>query len=292
LKRFTTLRKIFFLHLKFLSHNNHIINPNGKKNELDVAGTPEGYKWFYKRFVKEFRPETDLLLRASTYQNNHLPPEYITNLEAQYPPNLLKAYLNGEFVNLNSETVYSYFDRERHHKSIELLDNETIHAGQDFNYNGCVTTLFVIRDDIPMQFGEIITKDTYGIVTALKRYKNTCIVYPDASGKAHKTNATVTDIEIIKQGGLMVRVNSKNPRVQDRINSVNALLSHNRYYIDIDKCPKTTEALEQQAYNENGEPEKFAGAATPDDFTDSLGYLIFYKFPLVNRGISSSSFIV
>ena len=113
-------------------------HPNGKKNELDVAGTPEGYKWFYKRFVKEFRPETDLLLRASTYQNNHLPPEYITNLEAQYPPNLLKAYLNGEFVNLNSETVYSYFDRERHHKSIELLDNETIHAGQEFNYNGCV----------------------------------------------------------------------------------------------------------------------------------------------------------
>jgi len=267
-------------------------HPKGIKNQLDVVGTPEGFKWFYQRFIKDFNGTTDLLIRASTYQNKHLPPEYVSNLESQYPPNLLKAYLSGEFVNLNSEQIYSYFDRELHHKSIELQDHEVIHAGQDFNYNGCITTLFVIRGDIPMQFGEIITKDTYGIVEALKRYKNTCIVYPDASGNSHKTNASKTDIEIIRKGGLMVHVHSKNPRIQDRVNSVNALLSHNRFYIDIDKCPRTADALEQQAYDERGEPEKYAGSATVDDFTDSLGYFIYYKYPLINRGLTSTSFIV
>jgi len=267
-------------------------HPQGIKNQLDVVGTPEGFKWFYQRFVKDFDINTDLLIKASTYQNKHLPIEYISNLEQQYPPNLLKAYLSGEFVNLNSEQVYSYFDRKIHHKSIELKDHETIHAGQDFNYNGCITTLFVIRGEIPIQFGEIITKDTYGIVEALKRFKNTCIIYPDASGNAHKTNASKTDIEIIRKGGLMVRVNSKNPRVQDRINSVNALLSHNRFYIDTDKCPRTTEALEQQAYDERGEPEKYAGSATIDDFTGASSYASWHYSTYGRNTLTSSSFIV
>ena len=264
----------------------------GNVRQLIIATTPEGFKATYQIFVKDIGKGSKRLIKARTTDNYHLPVDFIDTLREQYPPNLLDAYLNGEFVNLNNEAVYSYFDRKKHHKPIELQDHETIHVGQDFNYNGCISTLFVIRDDMPMQFGEIISKDTYGIVEALKRYKNACIVYPDASGNAHKTNSSKTDIEIIKRGGLMVRVNSKNPRIQDRVNSVNALLSHNKFYIDTDKCPRTAEALEQQAYDERGEPEKFSGSATTDDFADSLGFFIFYKYPLIDRGLSSSSFIV
>lgn len=269
-------------------------HPEGQKNQLDVVGTPEGFKWFYKRFVKEFNPTSDLLVRASTYENKYLPVEYITNLENQYPPNLLKAYLNGEFVNLNAETVYPYFDREKHHKAIELKEFEVIHCGQDFNYNGCVTTCFVIRDGIPHQFGELSSKDTYGVADGLKaRYpEHTIVIYPDASGRAHKTNATATDIEILRQAGLTVYANSKNPRVQDRVNSVNALFSHNKYYIDTDKCPRTCEALEQQSYDDKGEPEKISGSATIDDYNDSLGYFVYYKFPLLDRSLNQSVFIV
>ena len=269
-------------------------HPEGIKNQLDVVGTPEGFKWFYKRFVKEFESSTDLLIKASTYENKHLPIEYISNLEQQYPPNLLKAYLNGEFVNLNSANIYTYFDRAVHHKAIELEDYEVIHFGQDFNYNGSISTLFVIRNNIPMQFGEIVSKDTYGVVEAIKkRFPNRqACCYPDASGNAHKTNATKTDIEILRKGGITVYCASKNPRVQDRINSVQALLSHNKYFIDVDKCPKTAEALEQQAYDEKGDPEKFNGSATIDDYTDSLGYFLYYKFPLRDRGITTSQFII
>lgn len=263
-------------------------------NQIDVSSTPEGFKWFYKRYVKEFNEETDLLVRASTYENKHLPKQYIYNLEQEYPPNLLKAYLNGEFVNLSNENVYSYFDRKIHHKDIELQDYEVVHCGQDFNYNGCVTTCFVVRDGIPHLFDEIISKDTYGIVENLnRRFKsNTVCVYPDASGKAHKTNSSETDLSILRKAGFSIYANNKNPMVRDRINSVNAILSHNRFFIDTNKCPKTTQALEQQAYDDKGEPEKFAGSATVDDFNDSLGYFIYYKFPLIDRGLSTSTFIV
>lgn len=270
----------------------------GKLNQIDVVSTPEGFKWFYQRYVKEFNPSTDKLVRASTYDNKHLPPDYIANLEQQYPPNLLKAYLNGEFVNLNSDTVYSYFDRKKHHKIIELLPDDIIHIGQDFNYNGSVSTVFIIRyiNNIECVFmiDEFTSKDSYGIVENCKRkYQNRIInIYPDASGNANKTNATVTDIQILRQGGLNVYTNNKNPRVQDRVNSVNALIYKDRFFIDTNKCIKTTEALEQQAYDLNGVPEKFNGSATIDDYNDSLGYFIYYKYPLLDRTVSTTTFIL
>jgi len=270
----------------------------GKLNQIDVVSTPEGFKWFYQRYVKEFNSKTDKLVRASTYDNKHLPAEYISNLEQQYPPNLLKAYLNGEFVNLNSDTVYSYFDRKKHHNVTELLYDDIIHIGQDFNFNGCISTVFVIRyiNNIECVFmiDEFSSKDSYGIVeTAKRKYPNrTITIYPDASGNANKTNATVTDIQILRQGGLSVYANNKNPRVQDRVNSVNALIYKDRFFIDTNKCIKSTEALEQQAYDLNGVPEKFNGSATIDDYNDSLGYFIYYKYPLLDRTVSTTTFIL
>jgi len=267
---------------------------DGNVRQFIIFTTPEGFKATYQIFVKENSDGKKKLIKAKTTDNKYLPDDFVETLREQYPPNLLEAYLNGEFVNLNSETVYSYFDRSIHHKPIEIQDHEVIHCGQDFNHNGCITTLFVIRNNIPLQFGEIISKDTYGVVENLKsRFRNRQIcIYPDASGRSSSTNATVTDIQILRQGGFTIYANSKNPRVQDRINSVNALLSHNKFFIDINKCPKTTEALEQQSYDEKGEPEKYPGAATQDDFVDSLGYFIYYKFPLIDRTLQQRTFIL
>lgn len=258
-------------------------------NQMDIVGTPEGFKFFYKRYVKEFNSKTDILVKASTYDNKHLPPSYIKGLEQQYPPNLLKAYLNGEFVNLNSANVYSYFDREIHHKSVELNEYEAIHCGQDFNVFGCITTVFIIRNNISYQIDEISSNDTYGIVNNInQRYAGRVInIYPDASGNANKTNATKTDISILRDAGFNVYAKSKNPRVQDRVNSVQGLLSHNKIFIDTHKCPKTTEALEQLAYDDNGEPEKYSGGGTIDDYTDSFGYFVHYNFPLTGRNVST-----
>ncbi|MBL0721874.1 MAG: phage terminase large subunit [Sulfurovum sp.] len=267
---------------------------SGNTRQFIIFTTPEGHRAAYKIFVQDNKDGKRLLIKARTEDNKYLPKDFIETLKEQYPPNLLQAYLNGEFVNLNSETVYSYFDREIHHKPVEIEAHEVIHCGQDFNYNGSITTCFVIRDNTPFMFAEIISKDSYGIVENIqKRFKEHRVcIYPDASGNKHNTNATATDIEILRKGGLSIYAKNINPRIIDRVNSVNGLLSHNRFFIDIDKCPKTTEALEQQAYDDNGMPEKYAGSATVDDFTDSLGYFIYYKFPLINRSLTSKTFIL
>ena len=87
----------------------------------------------------------------------------------------------------------------------------------------------------------------------------------------------------------MVSVNSANPPVKDRINSMNAMfcnaLGERRYRVNPEKCPAYVEALEQQAWTKNGEPDKTSGM---DHVNDAAGYYIVHDYPL--RGKPATSF--
>lgn len=254
-------------------------------NQLDIVGTPEGFKFFYKRYVKEFKEDTDLLIKASTYDNKHLPSTYIKGLEEQYPANLLQAYLRGEFVNLNSGTIYSYFNRETHHVSDNYADGETLYISQDFNYLGCISIIYVKRNGYDVAIDEIISNDTRSIIVNIKyKYPDSYIcIYPDASGNAHKTSSDTTDIQMLREAGFSVFVNSRNPSVRDRINITNNLFEKKLIRVNTYLCPRLTESLEQHSYDEKtGEPCKYSGGATVDDFTDGATYYLAYEYPIAD----------
>lgn len=264
-------------------------------NQLDIVGTPEGFKFFYNRYVKDINKDTDILIKASTYENKHLPSTYIKGLEQQYPPNLLKAYLEGEFVNLTSGAVYNYFDREKHHTDREVKENDILYIGQDFNIGGCCGAVIVEDNGNPYIVDEYDTYDTQGIILHLnKTYpehkrKGRIYIVPDASGDSNKTNSSETDISLLKKAGFKIKAPSKNPKVKDRINSVNNLYYRNELKINTYKCPETTKAHEQQAYDEKGEPEKFNGAKTVDDRNDAVGYPIHHIFGITKHTTSNIS---
>ncbi len=83
---------------------------NGMRNKVGVFTTPEGYNFVHKRWVKD-TISGYYLIRAKTTDNHHLPADYVQNLRDTYPENLIDAYLNGEFVNLNGNQVYYAFNR-------------------------------------------------------------------------------------------------------------------------------------------------------------------------------------
>ena len=81
-------------------------------NWLGVTTTPEGFNFVYDHFAKQPKSRYSMV-QASTYENEeYLPPDYIENLYETYPDNLISAYLNGDFVNLTSGSVYIKFDRK------------------------------------------------------------------------------------------------------------------------------------------------------------------------------------
>lgn len=100
---------------KVIARNRQRIWFKGDKirNKVGAFSTPEGFRFCYRRWDKE-KIDGYELVRAKTAENTFLPPEYIDNLRASYPPHLIEAYLNGEFVNLNGGAVYHCFERRFH----------------------------------------------------------------------------------------------------------------------------------------------------------------------------------
>src|SRR5690606_8509967 len=95
---------------KIISRNRQK-KPDGSLNTVGVATTPEGFGFVYERWKKGPAPGYRLI-KATTYSNTrNLPPGYIDSLKSSYPPALLAAYLDGEFVNLTAGSVYPEYDR-------------------------------------------------------------------------------------------------------------------------------------------------------------------------------------
>lgn len=265
------------------------------RNGIDVTTTPEGFKFVYRRFIKEARPGLYGLVHASTFANEaNLPDDYIDSLLASYPPQLIKAYLKGLFVNLASGSVYAGFDRKLNHTPERIKEGETLHVGMDFNVLNMTATVNVIRDDRPLTLAEITkVRDTPEMARLLKeRYldkKHQVVIYPDASGgNTSSKNASESDLTILKQHHFTIQVNPSNPAVKDRVNAVNAQIlngkGERRWLVNTDACPTLTEALEQQAYDKNGEPDKSTGHDHPND---AQGYFLVQRWPIAPRMTSA-----
>lgn len=256
------------------------------QNTIGLVTTPDqGVNGFvYEKWVKRQQPGY-VLYKASTYSNHFLPAEYIEQILANYDPILADLYLNGEFVSLNQNKVYHFFDRQKHHIDREIKYGDYLHIGLDFNIGGCCAVVFVIDKNNPIAIDEFVSYDTQDFINNLTRYKeHQVIVYPDASGRAGRTNSSQSDISMIKSAGYQVSCNPTNPAVRDRINAYNGLLSHDRLLINADKCPNLTNALKTQGYDKNGDPEKWQDHPSIDDWADASGYFIAYNYP-VKRGI-------
>jgi PBSX family phage terminase large subunit len=256
------------------------------KNTIGVVTTPDnGINGFvYHKWVK-LQQKGYVLYKASTYSNPFLPKDYAEQILANYDPVLAELYLLGDFVSLNKNKVYHFFDRKKHHVQRALNEHDTlIHIGLDFNIGGTCAVVFVIDNNVPIAVDEFVSHDTQDFINNLTRYENKkIIIYPDASGKASRTNASQSDIGMIRQAGYQLQYNPTNPAVRDRINSYNGLLSHGRFFINTDKCPNLTNALETQGYDDRLEPEKFNTHPAIDDWVDSSGYFIAFKFPVIHN---------
>lgn len=274
---------------KIISRNRQK-KPGGAPNTVAVGTTPEGFRFVYERWKKEPPNEQYHIIKASTYSNaRNLPDNYIDDLIADYPPNLIQAYLDGEFVNLTSGAVYPEFDREANRCNSVIAPGEALHIGMDFNVGKMAGVVFVQRNGDPHAVAELVgLLDTPAMIQAIKaRFPNHAIfVYPDASGGARKTvQASVSDLALLGQAGFTVLNNASNPLVKDRILSVNIMLhagGRRRLKVNTDLCPAFTEGLEKQAYNDKGEPDKTSGI---DHVVDAGGYFICYRFPVLNSRV-------
>ena len=263
---------------------------SGNVRQFAAASTPEGFRWMWNTFGSDdakARPDRHLI-KMRTVDNPHLPPDFIERLQANYDPSLLKAYLDGEFVNLTTGQVYDRFDRSKHVlATMPDISNEPLRVGVDFNV-GNMSAVIAIRQGSSLLVVDEISgaHDTDALAQSIKsRYPaHRIYVYPDASGGNRSTNAAQTDIQILESYGMSNQSPRSNPPIRDRVAAVQALLENGKGQVRLQVasgCRKVIECLELQSYNEKGEPDKDAGY---DHMNDALGYIIWREFNPLHAG--------
>lgn len=286
---------------------------NDAENGISVTTTPEGFRFVHSQFVKQpqLNPSMDKFygyIQASTYDNEaNLPPDYIDSLLSTYPENLISAYIHGQFVNLKTGNVYSSFNRMKNYTDATITEKDSVlHIGMDFNVGKMAAITHIVRENQPLAVDEIVNAfDTPDMIKRIKerywryedeRYVQTrqIVIYPDSSGDSRKSvNASETDIMLLKAAGFRVNSPNTNPPVKDRINSMTAMFCNaagqRRYLVNAAACPTFTESLEQQAWADNGEPDKSTGH---DHANDAAGYFIHRMFPIVRRSMTTQEVLL
>lgn len=270
--------------------------PNGDPNTIAVATTPEGFRFTYRTWHKKPPNDQYQIIKASTYSNaRNLPADYIKNLYDTLPPQQREAYLNGDFVNLTSGAVYPEYDRHENGSNEKIISTETykdaLHIGMDFNVMKMAAIVHVYRDGNPHAVAELTNvADTPTMIRIIKERSpgHQIFIYPDATGQARKSvNASLSDVALLRQAGFNVCVNPANPFVRDRVLAMNVLLRQRRLRVNADRCPAYADALEKQAYDKDGEPDKSNGF---DHVTDAGGYFTVYRFPVTGGGAGKARF--
>lgn len=245
---------------------------DGKPNAVDFVSTPEGYNFLYEFFIKEDN-DTKKLIKGITLNNPNLPPSYVETLKKTYTEAQLNAYLYGDFVNLENESVYYSFDRHANGTHREVKKGEQIFIGMDFNIGNMSAVIFVCENGKAYAVDEltgVLDTPTMGQILKERYRGHRATVFPDASGQNRKT-VGMSDVKYLRSLGFNVTVRNRNPFVKDRITVSNVAFQNKTAFVNYLRCPEFTEALEKQSYK-NGEPDKSSGF---DHVNDAGTYAIY-----------------
>ena len=260
----------------------------GNCPQICFASTPEGRRFIWDFFEKN-KTDDKALYRADTRENPYLQDEYVDDLLEKYPPHLVDAYVRGLFTNLETATVFSEFNREANTSNIfHAEDGEIILVGADFNVGKCSSVYAVMRNSDKGQtlhlFDEQITRDTFALAEHIKRKfvkhvaRGMVIVYPDSSGSHASTSSTMSDHDILREAGLKVIADRRNPPISETVAMANNYLHKKQIMVNQVTCNDTIDMLESWAYDSALKPSK-GGTNDRSHFGDAFRYLVWQSMP-------------
>ncbi len=174
--------------------------------------------------------------------------------------------------------------------------NQVVHIGMDFNVNPMTATFSHINGDEINTFGEayLINSNTFEMAKHIKELfpVKQCYIYPDSTGRAMESNASESDLAILKKEGFVVRARNSNPYVKDRVAAVNSKLCAAdktvKLNINFKNCPKLVNDFNRVEATDDGRENKKQEDEGLVHITSALGYNIAYLFPVRQRTVSST----
>lgn len=259
-------------------------------NKVISFTTPEGYNFCYKNW--ELSPGIDYkLIRGRTADNPTVTKKYLQSIRDRYAPHIAEAYLNGEFVNMQSLAVYYNYDVKNNDSSEEIRPGENLYIGCDFNVENTSAVVFVKRAGgkewhaVDEMTG---VRDAHTLACLIEdryaRKGHMIYMYPDSTGgnRSNANTASKSAIAELEAKGFKIRAYSKNKNapIDDRVTAVNNAFMKGLLYINQRICPVTSRCLVNQAFDTNGKPDKKSGY---DHSNDAFGYPIVFELGLRPR---------
>jgi len=233
-------------------------NRGRKDSQLFIVSSPEGFSTCYEVLQNNPNPGTKII-HAKTTDNSFLSTSYIEDIKATYDEAMVKAYIEGQFVNLNSMQAHYAFKRDLHvHAVATPPASVPLCIGIDFNVNPMTAAVGYIKDNEFYFFYEYYLRNsnTYLLsdLIAADFQGRQIICYPDPTGISRKTAADTSDMQILQRKGFDLRfIHGITQRRS--LNYANGAFAHNRVHID-PCCKYLIADLEQVVTDEHGQIEK------------------------------------
>jgi hypothetical protein len=270
-----------------------------RQGKLIMTSTPRGFNYFWElccdcfNFPAHFPVKPDRKVSGKSYfigyttaEGGQVPEEELADAMSRMDARLYRQEFEASFEK-PGDLVYENFSIANQ-DDIKLDPAKELHIGMDFNVNPMSACVGQVDGDRLMICEEITIPNgnTELMCQEIKRrYPNYRItVYPDPSGKARKTSASVgvTDFSIILSHGFAIVAPKQAPMIVDRVNAVNALLcsaDDKRRLIVDSRCLTVITGLQSQQFKEGTRiPDKSQGF---DHMNDCIGYLVWMRFNLL-----------
>ena len=278
----------------FLELGNRLSDGDGVGLQFAVS-TPEGYGFMYKRFVTE-KNENTKIWHVSMLDNFLLPKGYTEGRLLSIPFSKQEAYISGQFCNINTNQVYTDWDRKLNHTddTLATYPGQPVFVGMDFNVDKVAAVLHCVnKNGDPRALLQLRAVDVPAMIRMLKDVNNQyglrgrhIVIYPDASGKnrdASDSTGRSSAIALLRQAGFVIKVRSKQPGVGNRIRAMNTMFQdatgRRRYLVNTLTCPSYADGLDQQGFDKENKPDKSATFGL-DHELDGAGYFIEFEFPV------------
>lgn len=258
--------------------------PDGREPFLVTTTTAQGKRGIYK-IIQNLRREigTDgqptkvCVIHGRTKDNINNDPSYYEDLYKAYDEIERKAFLDGEFVQLETGRVYPKYSSDNNDtEPFEVDDSESVFIGQDLNLGFSSACACVVRGGIIYVVKCYSFEDIWLAPEQFRRdFPNNDIQwFPDSSSK---------DIfslhgfkQQIAQQDIRTRISTVNPSIIARTAMVNILLRQKRIQIFRNRSTAhLREGLDMRGFDAKGNPEKGEGKEAYDHITDAMEYVVF-----------------
>ena len=255
--------------------------------------TPRGYDWVYRKFVSDPVKGYHVTM-AKPYENRFLlekVPDYYDRLKNSYDEHLFKQEAMGEYLHMNAGLVYTAFNRDDHVKDVPVQRNLPLLWSLDFNVTPMASVVAQRVGSELHVVDEIVLRDAtteQACEQLCERYwqHHEVTVTGDASGYGRHTSGG-RDYEIVRnvldRAGIRatIDVDTHNPHVRDRVDTMNAALrsASGRISVYVDKkCKELIKDFEQVTYKAQSVEIDKDRDRYRTHMSDALGYLVWKRF--------------